>query len=113
MAKIKRYTEGGYHNELCFMCPGCKTRHFIHDCETTNPDVLNENPRMHIWTFNGDFDNPTIRDSVLVRHYDFNPNSENHDIEVRCHSFITNGMIEFLPDCQHALANQTVELPTI
>jgi len=29
----------------------------------------------------------------------------------RCHSFVTDGRIQFLADCTHALANQTVDLP--
>lgn len=28
-----------------------------------------------------------------------------------CHSFVTNGRIQFLNDCTHALAGQTVDLP--
>ena len=112
MAKIKRYAEldGGYNGELAFMCPGCKEKHFINDKETRIPNL----PQSHIWTFNNDFEKPTIRDSVLTRSYDFNPSTGKHDIEVnRCHSFITNGIIKFLPDCQHELTGQTVELPDI
>ena len=112
MAKIKRYTEadGGYHGELAFFCPGCKHKHFINDKLTEIPDL----PSSHIWEFNGDFDKPTIRDSVLTRSYQKNPNTGVYDIEFdRCHSFITEGMIEFLSDCQHSLAGQTVELPEI
>jgi hypothetical protein len=30
-----------------------------------------------------------------------------------CHSFVTDGRIQFLGDCTHALANQTVELPDL
>lgn len=29
-----------------------------------------------------------------------------------CHSFVTDGRIQFLGDCTHALAGQTVDLPT-
>jgi len=112
MAKIKRYTkaDGGYHGELAFKCPGCKCRHFINDKLTEIPDL----PCSKIWTFNGDFDNPTIRASVLTRSYQVNPNTGVYDIEVdRCHSFITDGKIEFLTDCHHHLAGQTIELPEI
>ena len=109
MAKIKRYTEadGGYHGELGFMCPWCNCRHFINDQHTKIPNVP-------VWTFNDDFDKPTIRASVLTRSYRKNPDTGNYDIEIeRCHSFITTGMIQFLGDCQHHLAGQTVELPEI
>lgn len=112
MAKIKRYAtaDGGYHGELGFMCPGCGCRHLINDKLTEIPDL----PSNHIWTFNGDFDKPTIRDSVLTRSYRKNPDTGKYDIEIdKCHSYITDGKIEFLSDCQHSLAGQTVELPEI
>lgn len=111
MAKIKRYTklDGGYHGELGFMCPGCKCRHFINDELTDIEARVNGT-----WTFNGDFDNPTIRASVLTRSYRKNTDTLKYDIEIdRCHSFITDGKIEFLGDCHHSLAGQTVELPEI
>lgn len=110
MAKIKRYTEedGGYQGQLGFMCPGCGCRHWINDKETAVSNL----PDGHIWYFNGDFDKPTIRASVLTRIYIFNPETNKWDREdKRCHSFITDGMIQFLGDCQHNLAGQTVELP--
>jgi hypothetical protein len=31
----------------------------------------------------------------------------------RCHSFVTDGRIQFLSDSTHALAGQTVDLPEI
>lgn len=59
MPKIKRYTEedGSYHAELGFMCPGCNHRHFINDDQTKIPELTEK----HIWEFNGDFENPTIK----------------------------------------------------
>lgn len=112
MAKIKRFTtdDGGYHGELGFMCPGCNDMHFINDALTEIQNL----PINHIWTFNGDFDKPTIRASVLSRSYRKNDKTGKYDIEIdRCHSFITKGKIKFLKDCHHALAGQTVELPDV
>lgn len=112
MAKIKRYTalDGGYNNELGFFCPGCKCRHFINDNKTTIPNL----PDSHIWQFNGDYDHPTISTSILTRRYVWNPKTKKHNLETgRCHSYITDGQIRFLPDCMHDLAGQTVELPEI
>ena len=34
-------------------------------------------------------------------------------VEVRCHSFVTDGRIQFLSDSTHVLAGQTVDLPPI
>lgn len=59
------------------------------------------------WTFNGDIHRPTIAPSILVR---------GHRDEVGnfiCHSFVTDGKIQFLSDCTHELAGQTIELPDI
>jgi len=54
------------------------------------------------WTWNGSFDKPAFTPSLLCNeHY---PAS-------RCHSFVTDGKIQFLFDCWHPLAGQTVELP--
>ena len=32
-------------------------------------------------------------------------------IDTVCHSFVTDGRIQFLGDCTHSLAGQTVDLP--
>jgi len=83
------------------------------------------------WIFNGDFEKPTLIPSVLVRtgHYcnvppvpgdcacDFQeryPEEEPWDWPCSiCHSLVTDGRIQFLSDCTHALAGQTVDLPEI
>lgn len=76
-----------------FFCPGCECSHYF----TTK-----------IWTFNGDLDKPTVRNSVLI--HEAIDEAGKHVIH-RCHSFVTAGQIEFLGDCTHTLAGQTVELP--
>ncbi len=54
------------------------------------------------WTFNGNLERPTFRASMLVYEHADRP---------RCHSFVTNGRIEYLKDCTHAQAGETVDLP--
>jgi hypothetical protein len=61
-----------------------------------------EAPRFSGWTWNGSLDKPTFTPSLLC-----NQDSP----ESRCHSFVTDGKIQFLSDCHHELAGQTVELP--
>jgi hypothetical protein len=95
-----------------FWCPGC---HDVHVIDRS-------------WSFNDDLENPTIQPSVLVQsgHYTegFVPGSpcwcsfnEEHRDEpskfhcYRCHSFVTDGEIQFLNDCSHDLAGKTVPLP--
>ncbi len=60
------------------------------------------------WTWNGDRERPTLSPSVLVtcEYGDDTP-------PLRCHSFVADGQIQFLGDCSHALAGQTVELPEL
>lgn len=75
--------EGG---RVAFLCPGCEDYHVVDGS----------------WSFNGDLERPTIRPSVLCR-------APGAPIPV-CHSFVTDGRIEFLADSSHALAGQTVNL---
>ena len=65
---------------------------------------------------------PTVRASVLVQfrhpkgHTDENPAPIEYNgpyVDEICHSFITDGKIQFLSDCTHDLAGKTVELPDI
>jgi hypothetical protein len=106
MAKIKRYTEkdGVYHGELGFICKGCGYRHFITDNESTGHQLC--------WEFNKDYEKPTINPSIL-----FNRDVPDEYLKEgnmhRCHSFIKDGMIQYLGDCTHQLAGQTIELPDI
>lgn len=70
-----------------FDCPGCKLSHSF---------------EVPYWSWNGSFDKPTFEPSLLVNGF---------DPATRCHSFVRDGQIEFLSDCHHELAGQTVELP--
>lgn len=84
------------------------------------------------WKFNGDSEKPTLEPSMLVRSghyvpgYDANgkdtcwctyvkehPEEANqHFTCYRCHSFVRNGLVDFLPDCTHKLSGQKgVPLP--
>ena len=75
-----------------FHCPGCGCDHSI--------SVGRGSP--HTWDWNGSFESPTFSPSILCNK-DF-PDS-------RCHSFVKDGQIQFLTDCWHHLAGQTVPLP--
>lgn len=57
------------------------------------------------WTFNGNLESPTFSPSLLVTGY---LNKENPD--GRCHSYITDGKIQYLSDCTHAFAGKTIML---
>jgi len=55
------------------------------------------------WSWNGDTEKPTIKPSVLTK-------LPHADGEIRCHSFINDGKIQFLGDCSHEYAGQTLDL---
>lgn len=74
-------------------CPGCKQSHIVDEG----------------WTFNGDYLKPTFTPSILV-----NGRQPVERVTARgahrCHSFVTDGKIQFLGDCTHELKNTTVDL---
>lgn len=81
---------------VLFWCPGCLS---YHGCQT---DPNHRNPITGaLWQWNGDMENPTLTPSILIHGGGRTP---------RCHLFVRDGKIEFLSDCSHALAGQTVEM---
>lgn len=85
---------------VLFWCSGCGEPHQI---DTAH------------WEFNGDFEKPTFSPSYLTW-LDPNPDVlpgekwNKYRTGFRCHSFIKDGMIEFLSDCTHDLSGQTIAL---
>lgn len=73
-------------SRLFFYCQGCGFDHAI---------------GKGIHKFNDNYEKPTFSSSVLVT----NPKKDRI-----CHSFIKDGMIQYLGDCTHDLASKTVKL---
>lgn len=92
---------------LNFWCPGCDDAHTI--------TVRSPNG----WGWNEDLVRPTFTPSVKVGGVQWEPASgfhkPNHAVAPGqpkvCHSFVTDGRIQFLGDSTHGLAGQTVDLP--
>lgn len=107
-----RTLEGG---RVAFMCPGCGELHQVAVAGDTRP----------AWDFNGDFDRPTFSPSVLVRGHqlsrdengkwngEWERDATGNPIPSVCHSFVRDGQIQFLSDCTHDLAGQTVVMPSM
>lgn len=100
MPKVRESVDpDGKHRGWVIFCPACGHGHQFDDR----------------WTFNGDMEKPTFRASMLSRwrgpvldpgkNYGTGP-----DVDHVCHSFVTDGRIEFLGDCTHELRGQTVDL---
>jgi hypothetical protein len=93
---------GGDVEQVRFDCPGCGHPHVL---PVTGPKA---------WGFNGSFEKPTFTPSILVRWIDWDDGHEPRNIRhVTCHSFVTDGRIQFLGDCTHKLAGQTVDMTEI
>lgn len=117
-AKIVRDTEGQFYG-ISFNCPGCTwsdgspmpcTLHvnWLPVGEQESPHAAG---KPH-WGFNGDFDAPTFTPSINSW-WGGDGEGDDHIPLHRCHTFITDGRIQFLGDCTHALVGQTVDLPEI
>lgn len=87
IAVIEHQDDAG-RKEVAFFCPGCERHHFMN---------IGEGRPRHEW--NGDYVKPTFSPSLL-----------SPDGVRRCHAFVKDGKIQFLGDCDHGLAGQTVDL---
>ncbi|ATA53932.1 ammonia monooxygenase [Variovorax boronicumulans] len=114
VSRILRDAEGG---RLTFWCPGCDGAHQV----AVGPKLHENDAR---WGYNGNPEAPTFTPSILVRSETWTPpvTAENLEewrrapwpqakVPTVCHSYVTDGRIQFLGDCTHALAGQTVDLP--
>lgn len=113
ISKFLRSVEGG---RLAYWCQGCEETHH----------VIVEGDRQPKWGYNGNPDRPTFSPSVLyqqdmwvppvtmqnIEQWRANPWEQHQERRV-CHTFITDGMVQFLGDCTHKLAGQTLPLPEL
>lgn len=104
LSPILRSRPGGH---LSFWCPGCNGSHAIQHGEGSGPR----------WTWNGSADKPTFTPSVKCTWSEPSDDPDefddrSKDVPQCCHSFVRDGMIEFLGDCTHHLAGKTVPLGT-
>ncbi|MCK5132686.1 MAG: hypothetical protein KAR40_11110 [Candidatus Sabulitectum sp.] len=77
-----------------FYCPGCER---MHEVAVNSPF-----PNGAQWAYNNDPEKPTFSPSLHIK-----------GEASCCHSFVREGNIEFLSDCTHKLAGQTVALPPL
>lgn len=99
---------------ISFWCFGCGEVHAV-------PTIY--------WNWNGNYEQPTLTPSLLTTsgHYLDNwkqgdtcwctYNAEHPDpapfVCIRCHLFVTGGMIQYLGDCSHVYTGKTVEMKDV
>lgn len=102
-SKLRNWSGPG-ETGVSYWCQGCQESHSI---PVTGPRA---------WSWDGNAEAPTFSPSVLVTR-PANPEASEEFKEyrsaLRCHTFVRNGMVEFLTDCTHSLAGQTQPLPDL
>lgn len=100
MGLLSPILRNGADNRLTWWCPGCRHAHSIAHGAGAGPR----------WGWNGNAVRPTFTPSVLVRYEGTDAGKDGAPPAV-CHSFVVDGRMQFLSDCTHALAGQTVPIP--
>ena len=126
MAQLSKYLRSLEGGRLAYWCQGCEGLHQVAVGEGDGPR----------WGYNGNVESPTFTPSVLVTWDEptnlHNPEKMQLDLaeaqrrreageqNVRvpvsgkiCHTFITDGIVSFLPDCTHRMAGMTLPLPVL
>jgi len=103
-AILRRVSDGELeYDALMFWCPGCEHvdeeggRHGGLHMLAVNSSVTSPQ-----WDWDGNLELPTLSPSILSR----------TDTLV-CHSFLKQGVFEFLGDCTHQHANTKVPIPDL
>ena len=106
-AKAMLDVDGRFYG-LHIECPGCEMgfhRLPVNWCPPGLVESPHQQGKPH-WEFNGNLERPTFKPSIRSQQ----PWKEAERV---CHSFVTDGRIQFLDDCTHLLKGETVDLPEI
>ena len=84
---------------LMFICPGC--------AEDLGSGLhmlpVNTTVKEPAWSWDGNLEKPTITPSILT----------GRDSDKICHSYLKEGIFQFLEDSTHSLAGTFVEIPDL
>ncbi len=99
-AKLRKATASDGILRLIYWCQGCEDTHQVRIRPAPSPS----------WSWDGNADAPTFEPSVLTT-YEGVDADDVDGLPSRCHTFIRAGMVQFLGDCSHRFAGQTLPLP--
>lgn len=101
-------------------CPGCVAWADMQPEGSTASGIGTHLFHVPPWTFdNDDMERPSFSASYLQNGILANPDADRKHFpngyvgSPRCHSFVKNGMIQYLSDSEHPLAGQTVPMAPV
>jgi hypothetical protein len=99
-----------WKNRVRIICPACREID-IEKGYDAHGDVagVHEVPftgATTVWQFDGNVERPTLSPSLLLTYEGGEPSRR-----FVCHTFVNGGRIQYLADCTHRFAGQTVDLP--
>lgn len=123
LSKKLRSLEGG---RVAYWCQGCGHLHQINVGDgpgprwgyNNNPEAPTFTPSVRVtWTEPANLHNPEAMqrdlEDVRARRADGDENARVPLANKVCHTFITDGRVQFLGDCTHQYAGQTLDLPDL
>lgn len=118
-SKLRHGRDGQGGRTLAWFCPGCRGMHVIPLDKSWGP---NSGP----WTWNGDALAPSFSPSVncnargraaivaeMRASGQLGAEEDASWVDGRCHAIISGGVIQFMADCEHPLAGQSVPIPDL
>lgn len=88
---ISLFSTNNTKTGFTFWCEGCEGYHGVWVFKPN--EITNAK-----WSWNGNLIHPTFSPSLVING------------KYKCHSFIRDGYIQYLTDCTHSLAGQTIQL---
>lgn len=102
---VKVRHAGETYDAIKIWCPGCEA--LAEDGMKSGGlhmlPISGETGHHPVWKWNGDLVKVTLSPSILTRYV-------LEDKQFVCHSFLRDGVWEFLNDCTHSLAGQKVPM---
>jgi hypothetical protein len=95
---------GDHYQAIMVWCPGCVADQPAESSGLHMLPISGDSTKRPTWTWNGDLELVTLEPSILTKH------KKDGSSEFICHSYLRNGFWEFLTDCTHSLAGQTVPM---
>ena len=120
LAEMTIDDHGNIHPAYLWWCPGCEAWGKLQPEGSYGHGVGTHIFHIPPWTFDNDnMEKPSFSASYLSYGIPANPDADPKHFpsgyagSPRCHSFVKDGMIQFLADCDHPLAGQTVPMAPI